>query len=194
MPISVACPSCGHSMRVKDEFAGRKIRCPKCTTVLVAEEIAQIVDDNEIDLEPLPTPVARQKPRAAPEPDLFAEDDVAPSRSKKSGPNIVGNNRGYSLGKPATRRDRDDDDDDVEELEEQPREYKRKKKTVRRRREAEPASSSGGGLVLLGIAMIIGAIVWFVVGWMNGTIFFYPPILAIIGFVNIVKGMTGQGD
>ena len=177
-------------MRVKDEFAGRKIRCPKCSTVIVAEEIAQVIEDDEIELEPLPTPVARAKPRPAPEPDLFAEDDEAPPRPKRSGPNIARGDRGYSLGKPARRLD---EDDDHEELEEEPRPRK-KKKVMKRRRQEEPASTSNGALIFIGIAMIIGAIIWFVVGWMNGTIFFYPPVLAIIGFVNIVKGMTGQGE
>jgi hypothetical protein len=30
MAIAVSCPACEHEVRVKDELAGRKIRCPKC--------------------------------------------------------------------------------------------------------------------------------------------------------------------
>jgi len=32
-----------------------------------------------------------------------------------------------------------------------------------------------------GIGMMVGAVVWFVLGWMAGRIFFYPPILFVIG-------------
>ena len=42
--------------------------------------------------------------------------------------------------------------------------------------------------VVGGILMILIAIVWFVGGLMAGYIFFYPPILAVIGFIAIIKG------
>lgn len=47
--------------------------------------------------------------------------------------------------------------------------------------------------VLGGIAMMVIAVVWFVVGWMAGRIFFYPPILFIIGLVGLIRGMA-QGN
>ena len=37
MPITVFC-KCGHSLRIKDEFHGRKVRCPECAEVLVVKE------------------------------------------------------------------------------------------------------------------------------------------------------------
>ena len=36
MPIRIACPSCSATLSVKDEFAGRAVRCPKCGTVIPA--------------------------------------------------------------------------------------------------------------------------------------------------------------
>lgn len=45
--------------------------------------------------------------------------------------------------------------------------------------------------MLVGIAMMVGAVIWFVVGYMNGTIFIYPPILFIIGLVSMIKGLMG---
>src|SRR5947209_19965792 len=33
MPISIQC-GCGRTLRVKDELAGRKVRCPECSTIL----------------------------------------------------------------------------------------------------------------------------------------------------------------
>ena len=41
-----------------------------------------------------------------------------------------------------------------------------------------------GGLALMGIA-----VVWFVVGWMGGVIFFYPPILFLIGLFGLVRAL-----
>ena len=64
-----------------------------------------------------------------------------------------------------------------------------------RRRTAPPPRSSGGdsgggiGAVIGGIVMMVIAVVWFVVGWMAGRIFFYPPILFIIGIVAVIRGI-----
>lgn len=42
-----------------------------------------------------------------------------------------------------------------------------------------------------GIGMIVLAIVWFVLGMQAGRIFFYPPVLAVLGIVAIVRGIGG---
>lgn len=34
MPISVTCPSCSKTLKAKDEYAGKKTKCPGCGTVL----------------------------------------------------------------------------------------------------------------------------------------------------------------
>ena len=47
--------------------------------------------------------------------------------------------------------------------------------------------------ILGGLAAMIGAVVWFVVGWFMGYIFFYPPILFILGLIGFVRGlMNGE--
>jgi hypothetical protein len=47
------------------------------------------------------------------------------------------------------------------------------------------------GEVASGFVMIIAAIAWFVGGllWLN-RIFFYPPVLLILGIAAIIKGFT----
>ncbi len=45
-----------------------------------------------------------------------------------------------------------------------------------------------------GIGLMAIAVIWFVVGWMNGVIFFYPAFLLLIGLVMAVKGVVGGGD
>jgi hypothetical protein len=58
--------------------------------------------------------------------------------------------------------------------------------------------STGGGWgnatnagVLGGCLMMVGAVVWFVLGLMNDIIFFYPPILLVIGLIAMIKGLMG---
>lgn len=46
--------------------------------------------------------------------------------------------------------------------------------------------------VLAGIIAIVGAVIWFIVGLVNGYIFFYPPILFILGIVIFVKGLMNE--
>src|SRR4051812_40620692 len=79
MPILARCPgaACGQAVKVKDEFAGKKMRCPRCQGVIAIPAAAA----------PLPTdsaPPARMKPRPAPaiaqpkpgpEADAFDADD-----------------------------------------------------------------------------------------------------------------------
>lgn len=43
--------------------------------------------------------------------------------------------------------------------------------------------------VLGGVLMIAIAIIWFVIGWINGYIYFYPPILLVIGIYALIKGI-----
>lgn len=48
MPINVDCSTCGASFNLKDEFAGRKVRCPHCQTVLQVDEL----DGDEVEITP----------------------------------------------------------------------------------------------------------------------------------------------
>ena len=45
-----------------------------------------------------------------------------------------------------------------------------------------------------GVGMMVGAVVWFVVGWMAGRIFFYPPILFVLGIVSLAKGLMAPSE
>jgi hypothetical protein len=47
------------------------------------------------------------------------------------------------------------------------------------------------GSVWLGTAMMIGAVVWFILAHMLGYLIFYSPILFILGFVALLKGLVG---
>ena len=45
-----------------------------------------------------------------------------------------------------------------------------------------------------GVGMMVGAVVWFVVGWMAGRIFIYPPILFVLGIVALAKGLMAPAE
>ena len=48
------------------------------------------------------------------------------------------------------------------------------------------------GSIIMGILMMVGALVWFFGGLAAGIIFFYRPILLIIGLVTMCKGLAGR--
>ncbi len=48
------------------------------------------------------------------------------------------------------------------------------------------------GQVGVGLLMMLGAVAWFVGGLFAGYIFFYPPILFVLGLITMGKGfMSG---
>jgi len=46
------------------------------------------------------------------------------------------------------------------------------------------------GKIVSGIAMTVGAAVWFIAGLLVGRIFFYPPILFVAGLVALFNGLS----
>lgn len=73
MPIKVAC-TCGQTFKAKDELAGKRVRCPKCSQPL-------IIPAPELDDLKLEAPVER--PKYNPLDDLLAEEGV---KSAPTGP------------------------------------------------------------------------------------------------------------
>ncbi len=165
MSIPLSCP-CGRSFNIKDDLAGRKIRCPACKSILAvpAAVLLEAVEDGE-PAEALPVQSSRRAAIQAEPPEVL----------------------------PARRRSRDDDD------EEERRPVKRRPK-LRRESSRDPnvkKQSGFGGInagVGGGLLMILIAVVWFVPCAAMGVYFIYPPILAVIGVVAIIKGLVGSGD
>jgi hypothetical protein len=70
------------------------------------------------------------------------------------------------------------------------------KSTPRRRPSAARnffASRLGSGKLWCGLAMMVGAVIWFFGALAIGIIFFYPPILFIIGLISFFTGLI-DGD
>lgn len=58
MPFQVACTGCGHTLSVKDEWEGKRLKCPKCAATFPATRAAAKVpsarhaDDDERESKP----------------------------------------------------------------------------------------------------------------------------------------------
>jgi hypothetical protein len=87
MPITVTCPSCSVTFKTKDEYAGKRAKCPKC-----GEPLTIPVVDTVLMPPPAKAPVAA-RPVAASKPKPVVDDEA------DEGP------------KPKRRRDADDEDE-----------------------------------------------------------------------------------
>jgi hypothetical protein len=208
MPISVTCP-CGKSMKAKDEWAGKRARCPACQRQLTVPDPSKGDEDEEI-VEASPVE----------EEDIVEAEPVRKSRSERltaersPAPRSRGRDdyEDEEDDRPRRRRDREEDEDDrprgrrsrdeEEDEDDRPRRGRRRRddrdeddRPVRRR--PKPAASGGGfgstdaGL-WGGVAMMVIAAVWFVLGLYGGRIFFYPPILFVLGLAAMIKGMMDR--
>ncbi len=71
MTIAFTCPSCGRELKLQDEAAGKRGRCPHCKSVITVPE-TNLSQDDLIEIIPIeppkpaqppaPLPVARQAP------------------------------------------------------------------------------------------------------------------------------------
>ncbi len=182
MPIPVTC-ACGKSLRLKDDLAGKRVRCPGCggaitvpapedeiEGVLPAEDEPRVRTRRDEDGRPR---------RLRSEPD---EDDRPRRRTRDED-----EGEDEDEGRRRSARGRADDDEDEQE---EPRPKKKK------RRGSGGGGGGGSGTAAAsiggGILMILGAIVWFVVGLMNNYIFFYPPVLLVLGMITLVKGLMDR--
>jgi hypothetical protein len=157
--IPLAC-ACGRRFRIKDELAGKRILCPECKAIIAVPAAAA---EEPIDL---PAYVVSEEPRqesANYDPDeprpLYRAGSTSPS--KAAPPKKKRKKRPWDESEP------------------------------RRSRSSSDKGWLGGTNAGLfgGLAMVIIAIVWFVVGLSLNIIFFYPPILLIIGLIAMGKGL-----
>lgn len=92
MPIKFECSDCGTALRVKDQFAGRKIRCPHCDTVNQVPADNEADDDDEeeevVSRSRSSSTSSRSKParRSPPRSRRPADDDEQEARPRSSRP------------------------------------------------------------------------------------------------------------
>jgi len=167
MPIPIQC-SCGRSMRIKDEMAGRKVRCPECKQVLAVPSSTE----NEVEDEALRILTADSpEPKPLPSPEEMKSSAIEERRSPSPAPQIP--RSALSVGMPTASA---------------------KPKT---RPSKSTSDRAGFGIavhpsIIAGALMMIGAAVWFFLGLAAGIIYFYPPILFVLGIGAVIRGFTGQ--
>jgi hypothetical protein len=178
MAIPVTC-GCGKAYRLKDELAGRKIRCVGCQAVVAVPqpEPTADLDEDTMVTEDAPRPRPR---RPAPPPSEAVQAEVPRPRPRAAGP---------EPSKPA-RKERERATRDSETRDREPR-YRESRERHRRR---SSGSLAPNRTLVTGLLMIVGAVVWFGVGLLGGVIFFYPPVLFVLGVVATAKGMMGYQD
>lgn len=199
MTIAFSC-ECGKTLRVKDDLAGRRVRCPECQEILTVPEEAQ---------GGIQSPAAARERSTAPPPlpprrRAESEDVELPlpgSRARLQADDGDMRRR-YDPeeddDRPRRRRRAEEDDDPPED---RPRSRRRLAEEDEdppedRPRKRRRSSSAGGGpnwaAVGIGALMMLGAVVWFVAGLLADIIFFYPPVLFILGIIALVRGLIGQ--
>ena len=192
MPITFSC-GCGRSLKVADELAGKRVRCPACNK---AAEVPpaddggfEVVDDEP--LKPVRATVAKAVPAKAkrPEDDFELVDDdeeeVKPKKKKRRDDD-EDERPAKRTSQKSKRYDDDDDEDD-----DRPRKKKRK---------SQPAEASGGKRLLYifgGIAIILAgvAVAYFSSqseGRRVGRGIGLGVVLAIGGCIGIYRGATGE--
>ncbi len=173
MPITFDC-ACGRHFNVGEKYAGKRTKCPSCAAPLTVPTPAAVPADAPSDEDAAYRALmdGSEPEPAAPKTSWDASPADAPApRPKPEPPKIKAR---AAAEKPARGPAGDS----------WPTGY-----------EAEPSRSgvtiSSG--VLGGAAMMLGAVVWFVVGWAAGVIFFYPPILFLIGLFTFVRTVRPRG-
>jgi predicted Zn finger-like uncharacterized protein len=167
MAVRIVCPSCSTALSVKDEHAGRPIKCPKCSATIPPAQPAAP-----------PTPEEPESPAEAPA-QPPPEEPAEPE--KAAGTKITGSTRPFGKSAkgsaedepPRRRRDedeREERDRDRDRDDDRPRRRRREEEDDRphRRNEAQGGSNTGtilaivGGVLLLCCGGAVG-LGWYVV-------------------------------
>ncbi len=101
MPIKFDCPECGKPLSIKDELAGRRIKCPRCS------EPVTVPEEEEEEAPPPPSKKARPG-RAAP------RDEEVEERPRK-GTRKRDEEEDEEEEPPRKRKKRDEEDEDEDE-------------------------------------------------------------------------------
>jgi hypothetical protein len=157
MPISFAC-RCGRSLRVKEELAGKQVRCPKCHAALDVPKQAPSEDEEVIDL-------LMDEPQEEDGDEQTALQAELPS-GKADGPR-----------KPAPLK---------------PRRRQRQRLVLTEEELTRPGPINAGSVG--GFLLILLAVGWFSFGLFAGVIFFYPPVLLLIGLFALIKGIRAASE
>lgn len=185
MPVRVTCPSCSAGLSIRDEFAGRAVKCPRCgglippqpavATVSEAEAVATVPPPPEPPPPPpAPEPVAppvpeppaatASEPEPVPPQPVAAPEPVAPAAVAAP----ATSNPFEALDepeddRPRRRRSRDEDDDDrprrrrrdERDEDDRPRRRRDEDDEDDRPRRKRAPAKSNTPLILAGVAVLL---------------------------------------
>ncbi len=186
MPIRLVCPSCSATLSVKDEYAGRAIKCPKCAGVIPASQPGAAPPLPPAAAAPPPPPPPPPPPESAPSP-FDALDDMAAPKPKATGRPTgkpvakAGSDDDDEDAKPTRRKGRDDDDErgarkggrDSEDSDDDDRPSRGKKKRGDDdENDDRPAKKKGGGGIVI-VAILCGTLLLCCGGVGYGVYWFY---------------------
>jgi hypothetical protein len=174
--VLISCPKCGKNLQVPTEAMGKNGRCPSCSHLFPLQEPLQASYAQPA----LSAPAPAYSPPALPSP------PVVPAYTPSSGSAVPQPNP--FAGEYDWPRPSPDPFASTQPLG-APSGYSAPNNT--------PKYSHGFGLehrgwdagMLGGLAMMGIAALWFVLGLACGYIFFYPPILFVIGLIGFFRGL-----
>jgi hypothetical protein len=183
MPIALSC-DCGRALRVKDELAGKHIRCPDCKSILtvpvqeirVQERILELIpieddeDPEELLLEVIPVDDEEKAPTRGPRRAAIQTElpEVLPARPS-----------------------------DIEDDPPPPPRPPRLRRGFRGRLRRTSASSGffegvNTGPIGCGGVMMVVSLLWLCTGLSMGRLYYFPLFMLIAGIGTILKGLRGD--
>lgn len=192
MPITFSC-DCGRTLRVQDQFAGKKVKCPGCggvaTAPLAAAPAFEVVEDEPPAKTPLVRPTAKPAAKPAEEDDFEVVEDEKP-RKKPYKARADRDEEEDEEEKPRKKKRRDYDEDEEDD---RPRKKKKKK-----RKAAAPSGNSSnrigyiiGGLIGIGLGILIAFLAYNSDSRRSTSRMVGGIAMAVFGGVSVVRGATG---
>lgn len=207
----ISCPGCGSQVAVSMAHVGKKGRCPSCKTVFpisapAAPEpvVADLVPMGAPGLQPLGAaglqPISQPAAWPAQQP-AWQGASLPNPYGQSASPSPFGAAAPSAYGQPTSPfgQTASAGDDDLR-LAPDANPYTAPAAPLSSYNfaPAKPQTHSGDGEIngslWGGIGMMVLAIVWFVGGLFFDIIFFYPPILFIIGLIAFVRGLVNLGN
>lgn len=178
--VSVVCPSCNKRLLVPGTSLGKQGRCPACQTVFTLEQMWEA--------EAVPTPANNGFGGFGQSNDVWGPATPAANSFGSPSNTLLNNNSNddYQLQPAANNFAANNYAPTVSS----PYASPQYNSTPASYQSPTPAKGQfWDSSVLGGIALMVIAVVWFFGGLAVNIIFFYPPILFIIGLVALVKGI-----
>lgn len=170
--VSVVCPSCNKRLLVPGTSLGKQGRCPACQTVFTLEQMWEA--------EAVPAPANNDLGGFGQSNDVWG---AATPAANSFGSPSNNSNDDYQLQPSANNFASNNYAPTVNSA------YASPQYTSVPAYQAPAKGQFWDSSMLGGIALMVIAVVWFFGGLALNIIFFYPPILFIIGLVVLVKGI-----